>query len=61
MTGVPANDLKAYFDDARRWDQDRLKTAERSKRVAWTVAGLASGGAIAASAAVAAPAPLKSV
>ncbi|CAN5493660.1 virB8 family protein [soil metagenome] len=61
MTGVPANDLKAYFDDARRWDQDRLKTAERSKRVAWTVAVLASGVAIAASAAVAALAPLKSV
>jgi type IV secretion system protein VirB8 len=61
MTGVPANDLKAYFDDARRWDQDRLKTAERSKRVAWTVAILASGVAIAASAAVAALAPLKSV
>ncbi|AZS19443.1 MULTISPECIES: virB8 family protein [unclassified Caulobacter] len=61
MTGVPANDLKAYFDDARRWDQDRLKTAERSKRVAWTVAVLASTVAIAASAAVAALAPLKSV
>ena len=61
MTGVPANDLKAYFDDARRWDQDRLKTAERSKRVAWTVAVLASGVAIATSAAVAALAPLKSV
>lgn len=61
MTGVPAIDLKAYFDDARRWDQDRLKTAERSKRVAWTVAVLASGVAIAASAAVAALAPLKSV
>jgi len=61
MTGVPANELKAYFDDARRWDQDRLKTAERSKRVAWTVAVLASGVAIAASAAVAALAPLKSV
>ena len=61
MTGVPANDLKAYFDDARRWDQDRLKTAERSKRVAWTVAVLASTVAIAASAAGAALAPLKSV
>jgi type IV secretion system protein VirB8 len=61
MTGVPANDLKAYFDDARRWDQDRLKSAERSRRVAWTVAVLASGVAIAASAAVAALAPLKSV
>jgi type IV secretion system protein VirB8 len=61
MTGVAAHDLKAYFDEARRWDQDRLKSAERSKRVAWTVAILATTVAIAASTAVAALAPLKSV
>lgn len=61
MTGVASNDLKAYFDEARRWDQDRLKSAERSKRVAWTVAILATAVAIAASTAVAALAPLKSV
>ena len=61
MTGVASNDLKAYFDEARRWDQDRLKSAERSKRVAWTVAILATTVAIAASTAVAALAPLKSV
>jgi len=61
MTGVAANELKSYFDEARRWDQDRLKSAERSKRVAWTVAILATTVAIAASTAVAALAPLKTV
>ena len=38
MTGVPSSDLKAYFAEARRWDQDRLSAAIRSRRLAWTVA-----------------------
>lgn len=61
MPGVPANELKAYFEEARRWDQDRLQAALRSKRLAWTVAALSGGLAIAAVAAVAALAPLKTV
>ena len=43
MTGVPASELKRYFDEARRWDQDRLASALRSRRLAWTAAGAASG------------------
>ena len=27
MTGVPIGDLKVYFDEAKRWDQDRLAAA----------------------------------
>lgn len=61
MTGVPANDLQAYFREARSWDQDRALAAERSRRFAWIVAGVATATAVAAIAAVTALAPLKSV
>jgi type IV secretion system protein VirB8 len=61
MSGVTANDLKGYFQEARSWDQDRLAAAERSKRLAWTVAAGASVLAVAAISAVVALAPLKSV
>ena len=61
MTGVPSSDLKAYFAEARSWDQDRLQAALRSKRLAWGVAGGASALAMIAVAAVAALSPLKSV
>lgn len=39
MSGVPAPDLKAYFAEAKSWDQDRLSAAERSRRLAWACAG----------------------
>jgi type IV secretion system protein VirB8 len=61
MAGVSADDLKTYFEEARRWDQDRILAANRSKRLAWTIATIAGGVAVAAVAAVAALAPLKSV
>lgn len=61
MTGVTANELKGYFEEARSWDQDRLAAAQRSKRLAWTVAAGASVLAVAAVSAVVALAPLKSV
>lgn len=54
-------DLKTYFDEAKRWDQDRLAAATRSKRLAWAVASGASFLAGIATVAVAALAPLKSV
>jgi len=41
MTGVPTDDLKQYFTEARRWDQDRLAAALRSRRLAWAAAGVA--------------------
>jgi type IV secretion system protein VirB8 len=61
MTGVPSGDLKGYFDEAKRWDQDRLAAAQRSKRLAWTVAACAGLLALAAVGAVAALTPLKTV
>jgi type IV secretion system protein VirB8 len=54
-------DLKAYFAEAASWDHDRLIAANRSKRLAWTVAGVASGLAITGVAAVAMLTPLKTV
>jgi type IV secretion system protein VirB8 len=61
MTGVPSGDLKAYFGEAKRWDQDRLAAAQRSKRLAWSVAAGAGLLALAAVGAVAALTPLKTV
>jgi type IV secretion system protein VirB8 len=55
------DDLKAYFAEAASWDHDRLIAANRSKRLAWTVAGVAGGLAIAGVVAVAMLAPLKTV
>jgi type IV secretion system protein VirB8 len=54
-------DLKAYFAEAASWDHDRLIAAHRSKRLAWTVAAVASGLAITGVAAVAMLTPLKTV
>lgn len=61
MSGVPSSELKRYFAEARRWDQDRLTAALRSRRTAWIVAGAASTLAVAATGAVALLAPLKTV
>ncbi len=56
-----APDLKVYFDESKSWNADRLQAAERSRKVAWTIAGLAGVLATVAVGAVAALAPLKSV
>ena len=55
------DDLKAYFAEAASWDYDRLLAANRSKRLAWTIAAIAGGLAITGVAAVAMLAPLKTV
>jgi len=54
-------DLKAYFAEAASWDHDRLIAANRLKKLAWTVAGVASALAITGVAAVAMLTPLKTV
>lgn len=54
-------DLKAYFAEAASWDHDRLIAANRSKRLAWTIAAIAGGLAITGVAAVAMLTPLKTV
>ncbi len=55
------DDLKAYFAESTSWDHERLITANRSKRMAWMIACIASGLAITGVAAVAMLAPLKTV
>ena len=55
------DDLKAYFDNARRWEQDLLLSAHRSRRIAWVIAAGACALAVASVGAVAALAPLKTV
>jgi len=54
-------ELRQYFDEARSFDQDKLLAAQRSRRVAWVVAGISGLIACAGVFAVAALAPLKSV
>ncbi len=39
---VTTDNLKSYFDKARRFDQDRMIQIERSNRIAWSIA-IASG------------------
>jgi type IV secretion system protein VirB8 len=61
VNGISASDLKAYFAEARAWDHDRLAAAQRSRRLAWGVAGVAGAIAVAAVACVAVLTPLKTV
>ena len=58
---VEPESLKQYFERARRWEYEELRAAIRSKRLAWTVACVASVGMIVSIGAVAALAPLKTV
>lgn len=58
---VTTESLKEYFDKARRFDQDRMVSAERSKRIAWFVTVVASVLACMSVAAVVALTPLKTV
>jgi type IV secretion system protein VirB8 len=60
---VPADPelLAAYFAQVRSFEADRLRDERRSRRLAWTVAAVASGVAFAACLAVAGLTPLKTV
>jgi len=57
--GVFNSDLKRYFDDARSWDQERLRAARKKERIAWTIGGVGAFAGIAGMAAVVALMPLK--
>ncbi len=59
--GVFSSDLKKYFADSRSWDEERLRTAKRSQRIAWTLGGLGAVAGIVGLGAVAALAPLKRI
>ncbi len=61
MPGVLSDELKAYFEEARRWDQDAKASALRSRRRAWIVAGFACAIALASIGAVFTLLPLKTV
>jgi type IV secretion system protein VirB8 len=54
-------DLKTYFAEAKSWNADRVRGAERSRRFAWIVAGCAGLMATTALGALAALSPLKTV
>ncbi|ULR42152.1 virB8 family protein [Rhizobium sp. K102] len=58
---VTTDNLKSYFDKARRFDQDRMIQVERSARIAWFVAVCASILAAVSVFAVAGLTPLKTV
>lgn len=58
---VEAENLKDYFERSRRWEQDELRSALRSKRLAWTVAAVSMVGTIASVSAVAALVPLQKI
>jgi len=58
---VPADNLKSYFEKARRFDQDRLIQIERSNRIAWSIAIAASLVAAVSICAIAGLTPLKTV
>jgi type IV secretion system protein VirB8 len=55
------SDLQGYFTEAKGWNADQLRSAERSRRLAWGVAACAAIVATMAVGAVAALSPLKSV
>ncbi|NKL20231.1 virB8 family protein [Rhizobium leguminosarum] len=58
---VTTDNLKGYFDKARRFDQDRLIQVERSARIAWFIAIAASVLAATSIFAIAGLTPLKTV
>lgn len=58
---ISTDGLKGYFDKARRFDQDRLVMVERSARIAWLIAAVASVAAVVSIFAIAALTPLKTV
>ena len=58
---IKTNNLKSYFDKARRFDQDRMMQIERSNRIAWSVAIVASLVALASVTALVGLTPLKTV
>jgi type IV secretion system protein VirB8 len=59
MPAVKAAAKAEYFEAARSWESDRIRSAIQSRRTAWIVAGCACALAVVAVGAVAMLAPLK--
>ncbi|MET3616006.1 type IV secretion system protein VirB8 [Rhizobium aquaticum] len=58
---VTTDNLKSYFDKARRFDQDRMIQIERSNRIAWSIAVVSGFVAGVSVLAIAGLTPLKTV
>lgn len=61
MNDMSDKTLERYYDEAGTWAADRNQSASRSRKIAWTVAGIATGVALLEAIALAALAPLKTV
>lgn len=61
MSETGDDTLKRYYDEAETWAADRRRRGARSRKIAWTIAGFATGVALLEAIALAALAPLKTV
>ncbi|MCT2401855.1 virB8 family protein [Novosphingobium mangrovi (ex Huang et al. 2023)] len=61
MNDMSDDELTRYYEEAGSWSADRNKGLATSKRVAWIIAGLATGVAVLEAIALAALVPLKTV
>lgn len=61
MSDTGEGALKQYYDEAETWAADRRRGAARSRKMAWTMAGIATGVALLEAVALVALAPLKTV
>jgi type IV secretion system protein VirB8 len=58
---VEQQDFARYLQETRTWETDKLRESEKSRRVAWRIASVASATTLAMSVAIAAMLPLKTV
>ena len=61
MNDMSDDDLTRYYEEAESWSADRNKGLTTSRRIAWIVAGIATGVAVLEAVALASLAPLKTV
>lgn len=61
MNDMSDDDLTRYYEEAASWSADRGRSLAKSNRIAWIIAGVATGIAALEAIALAALAPLKTV